>query len=69
MIRLSQSLGKILGPVQTRHGDCHGHPEIAADGMINTTVSFEEPGEYILWGRGDDGGLYHDAFMTVTVTE
>jgi len=37
--------------------------------MINTTVSFEEPGEYILWGRGDDGGLYHDAFMTVTVTE
>ena len=44
-------------------------PEIAADGMINTTVSFEEPGEYILWGRGDDGGLYHDAFMTVTVTE
>jgi len=44
-------------------------PEIAADGMINTTVSFEEPSEYILWGRGDDGGLYHDAFMTVTVTE
>lgn len=44
-------------------------PEIAEDGMINTTVSFEEPGEYILWGRGDDGGLYHDAFMTVTVTQ
>ena len=44
-------------------------PEIPADGMINTTVSFEEPGEYVLWGRGDDGGLYHDAYMTVTVTE
>ncbi|MDA0281288.1 MAG: hypothetical protein O3C29_12780 [Proteobacteria bacterium] len=44
-------------------------PEIAEDGMINTTVSFEEPGEYVLWGRGDDGGLYHDAFMTVTVTQ
>ena len=44
-------------------------PEIAEDGMINTTVSFEKPGEYVLWGRGDDGGLYHDEFMTVTVTE
>lgn len=44
-------------------------PDIADDGMINTTVSFEEPGEYVLWGRGDDGGLYHDAFMTVIVTE
>jgi hypothetical protein len=44
-------------------------PDIADDGMINTVVSFEEPGEYVLWGRGDDGGLYHDAFMTVTVTE
>ena len=44
-------------------------PEIPADGMIGTTVTFEEPGEYVLWGRGDDGGLYHDAYMTVTVTE
>ena len=43
-------------------------PEIPADGMIGTTVTFEEPGEYVLWGRGDDGGLYHDAYMTVTVT-
>lgn len=43
-------------------------PELPADGMIGTTVTFEEPGEYVLWGRGDDGGLYHDAFMTVTVT-
>ena len=44
-------------------------PEIPADGMIGTTVTFEEPGEYVLWGRGDDGGLYHDAYMTVKVTE
>ena len=43
-------------------------PEIPANGMIGTTVTFEEPGEYVLWGRGDDGGLYHDAYMTVTVT-
>jgi len=32
-------------------------------------MSFDEPGEYILWGRADDGGLYHDAYITVTVTE
>lgn len=44
-------------------------PVIPADGMIGTTVTFEEPGEYVLWGRGDDGMLYHDAYMTVTVTE
>jgi len=44
-------------------------PYIPADGMIETTVTFEEPGEYVLWGRGDDGMLYHDAYMTVTVRE
>jgi hypothetical protein len=44
-------------------------PSIPADGMIGTTVTFDEPGEYVLWGRGDDGGLYHDAYMTVTVTK
>jgi hypothetical protein len=30
---------------------------------------FSEPGEYILWGRADDGGLYHDAWVTVNVSE
>jgi len=43
-------------------------PEYPADGMVATTVTFDEPGTYVLWGRGDDGGLYHDAYMTVTVT-
>ncbi len=30
-------------------------PIIPGDGMIGTTVTFDEPGEYVLWGRGDDG--------------
>lgn len=44
-------------------------PPVPADGMYRTQVSFNEPGTYILWGRADDGGLYHDAYITVIVTE
>jgi hypothetical protein len=43
-------------------------PEIPEDGVINTTVTFDEPGTYILWGRADDGGLYTDQYLTVNVT-
>ena len=44
-------------------------PEVPEDGMYEVTATFEKPGTYILWGRADDGGLYHDAYMTVNVTE
>ncbi len=44
-------------------------PPIPEDGVYEVTMSFDEPGEYILWGRADDGGLYHDAYITVNVTE
>lgn len=44
-------------------------PPIPEDGIYEVTMSFDEPGEYILWGRADDGGLYHDAYITVNVTE
>lgn len=44
-------------------------PEAPEDGMHEVTATFEEAGTYILWGRADDGGLYHDAYMTVNVTE
>ncbi|MEQ8954018.1 MAG: hypothetical protein RL120_07755 [Gammaproteobacteria bacterium] len=44
-------------------------PEIADDGMIDVTVTFDSPGEYVLWGRADDGGLYDDAYITVTVSQ
>lgn len=43
-------------------------PPVPEDGMYEVTVTFDEPGTYLLWGRADDGGLYHDAYMTVNVT-
>lgn len=44
-------------------------PPTPEDGMYDVEVTFDEPGTYILWGRADDGGLYHDAYITVNVTE
>ena len=44
-------------------------PEIPEDGMIETTATFDTPGRYVLWARGDDGSLQADAYITVDVTE
>ena len=44
-------------------------PELPADGIHKTEVTFSEPGTYTLWGRADDGGLYHDEYITVIVSE
>ena len=44
-------------------------PPIPEDGIYDVNVTFEEPGTYVLWGRADDGGLYHDGYVTVNVTE
>jgi hypothetical protein len=44
-------------------------PPVPADGMYEQTITFEDPGTYVLWGRADDGGLYHDGYVTVNVTE
>ena len=44
-------------------------PPVPEDGMYSVEVTFEEPGTYVLWGRADDGGLYHDGYITVNVTE
>lgn len=44
-------------------------PETPEDGLYEVTVIFEEPGSYVLWARADDGGLYHDGYITVNVTE
>jgi len=44
-------------------------PEVPEDGLHEVTATFEKPGTYILWGRADDGGLYHDAYITVNVSE
>jgi len=43
-------------------------PEAPEDGLHEITVTFDKPGTYILWGRADDGGLYHDSYITVNVS-
>ena len=42
-------------------------PPIPEDGVYKATAVFDTPGTYTLWGRADDGGLYHDAYVTVHV--
>jgi hypothetical protein len=44
-------------------------PEVPEDGLYDVTATFDEPGTYVLWGRADDGGLYHDGYITVIVSE
>ena len=44
-------------------------PPVPEDGIYGVSMTFSEPGEYVLWGRADDGGLYHDAYITVNVSE
>jgi hypothetical protein len=44
-------------------------PEVPEDGLYRVTATFDQPGEYTLWARADDGGLYHDGYITVRVTE
>jgi hypothetical protein len=39
-----------------------------ANGRIDTTVTFSEPGLYVLRGLADDGGLLGSDDVTVTVT-
>ena len=43
-------------------------PPIPEDGIYEVRATFSEPGEYVLWARGDDGGLYHDQRITVNVS-
>ena len=43
-------------------------PEVPEDGMWTVNVTFEQPGTYVLQGRADDGGLYHDTRVTVIVS-
>lgn len=43
-------------------------PPVPADGVYEVSVTFAEPGTYVLWGRADDGGLFADQYLTVNVT-
>ena len=42
-------------------------PSVPEDGIYEVSVTFTEPGQYILWGRADDGGLFDDQYVEVTV--
>ena len=43
-------------------------PEAPEDGEWTVEVTFDRPGTYVLRGRADDGGLYHDTDVTINVT-
>jgi hypothetical protein len=43
-------------------------PVMPADGKLAVNVTFAEPGSYVLRARADDGALYGDEDVTVTVT-
>lgn len=42
-------------------------PPVPEDGIYEVNVTFDEPGQYVLWGRADDGGLFHDQYVEVNV--
>ena len=42
-------------------------PPVPEDGMYSVDVTFDMPGTYVLWARADDGGLFHDQYVTVNV--
>ena len=44
-------------------------PEMPEDGVVQTEITFQEPGVYVLRGRADDGGLTGDIEVTVRVTQ
>jgi len=44
-------------------------PPVPEDGNYTVTVTFDKPGTYVLWARADDGGLFHDGYLTVNVSE
>ncbi|MDE2806188.1 MAG: hypothetical protein OXN18_13675 [Gemmatimonadota bacterium] len=42
-------------------------PELPEGGLWTVNVTFDRPGTYLLRGRADDGGLFADVEVTVTV--
>jgi hypothetical protein len=43
-------------------------PALPPDGKWTAQATFDQPGTYVLRARADDGALYHDQELTVTVT-
>lgn len=57
-------------PAANSPWSAHWHPPAKPeDDIWEVTATFDEPGSYVLWARADDGGLYHDAYITVHVSE
>ena len=44
-------------------------PPMPPDGKVTATVTFSEPGTYVLRGLADDGGLTSGVNVTVNVTQ
>ena len=44
-------------------------PAPPEDGDWTVQVTFDQPGTYVIRGRADDGGLYDDTDVTITVTQ
>ena len=44
-------------------------PELAEDGKVSVRATFDEPGEYVIRVRADDGALTSDGMVTITVTK
>lgn len=44
-------------------------PPIPEDGIYRVNAVFDRPGDYVLWARADDGGLYNDAYIQVRVRD
>jgi hypothetical protein len=42
-------------------------PGVPEGGRYEIRVTFDRPGTYVLRGRADDGGLYHDVDVTIVV--
>ena len=42
-------------------------PDVPEGGRYEVQVTFDRPGTYVLRGRADDGGLYHDVEVTIVV--
>ena len=42
-------------------------PDVPEGGRYEIRVTFDRPGTYVLRGRADDGGLFHDVDVTIIV--
>lgn len=44
-------------------------PAVPEDGVYQVSATFEEPGQYVIWGKVDDGMAVDHVYVTVNVAE